>query len=134
MAKYLGNVLRVKVETTPGGGTFAAIGGASEESFTLSNGQVDVSDKDSSRWKELLSAGDRELSLSINGFVSNDANFAIVETAAEDDVILNYELEYGNGKTITGAFHIDSFEVSGARNNGQSFTLSLASSGAPIWS
>ena len=134
MAKYLGNILRVKVETTPGGGTFAAIGGASEESFTLSNGQVDVSSKDSDRWKELLAAGDRELTLSINGFVSDDTNFAIVETAAEDDVILNYELEYGNGKTITGAFHIDSFEVSGARNNGQSFTFSLASSGTPVWS
>ena len=133
MAKYLGNVLRVKVETTPGGGTFAEIGGASEESFTLSNGQVDVSDKDSDRWKELLAAGDRELTLSINGFVSDETNFAIVETAATSDVILNYQLVYGNSQTIEGAFHIDSMEISGARNTGQSFTLALASSGAPTF-
>jgi len=101
--------------------------------MSLNNEQVDVSDKDSNRWKELLAAGDRSLTVSMSGFVSDDPNFVIVEDAAMNDVILNYRLQYGNGKTITGGFHIDSFEISGARNDGQSFSLSFMNSGAPVF-
>ena len=131
MGKYLGNAMLLKVETTPGGGTYATIGGSSSHSLTINNEMVDVSDKDSSRWKELLSAGDRSISVSMEGFVSDDANFEIFRVAARDDVIINYTLEYGNSETIVGAFHIDSLEVSGARNEGQSFSASLTNSGAP---
>jgi len=131
MAKYLGNAMLLQVETTPGGGTYATIGGSSSHSMTLSNEQVDISSKDSNRWKELLAAGDRSLSISMEGFVSDDANFEIFRIAARDDVILNYTLTYGNSDTIVGAFHIDSLEVSGARNEGQSFSASLTNSGQP---
>jgi len=131
MAKYLGNAMLLQVETTPGGGTYATIGGSSSHSLTINNEQVDVSDKSSDRWKELLAAGDRSLSISMEGFVSDDANFEIFRIAARDDVILNYTLLYGNSETIVGAFHIDSLEVSGARNEGQSFSASLSNSGAP---
>lgn len=131
MAKYLGNAMLLKVETTPGGGTYATIGGSSSHSMTLNNEQVDVSDKDSNRWKELLSAGDRSMAISMEGFVSDDANFEIFRVAARDDVILNYTLEYGDSDTVVGAFHIDSLEVSGARNEGQSFSTTLTNSGEP---
>jgi len=131
MAKYLGSAMLLQVETTPGGGTYATIGGSSSHSMTLSNEQVDISSKDSNRWKELLAAGDRSLSISMEGFVSDDANFEIFRIAARDDVILNYTLLYGNSDTIVGAFHIDSLEVSGARNEGQSFSASLTNSGEP---
>lgn len=131
MAKYLGNAMLLKVETTPGGGTYATIGGSSSHTMSLANEVVDVSDKDSNRWKELLAAGDRSLTISMEGFVSDDANFEIARIAARDDVIINYTLEYGNSDTIVGAFHIDSLEVSGARNEGQSFSMSLTNSGEP---
>lgn len=131
MAKYLGNAMLLKVETTPGGGTYATIGGSSSHTMSLANEQIDTSDKDSNRWKELLAAGDRSLSISMEGFVSDDANFEIFRIAARDDVIVNFTLEYGNADTIIGAFHIDSLEISGARNEGQSFSASLTNSGEP---
>ena len=99
--------------------------------MSLANEQIDTSDKDSNRWKELLAAGDRSLSISMEGFVSDDANFEIFRIAARDDVIVNFTLEYGNADTIIGAFHIDSLEISGARNEGQSFSASLTNSGEP---
>ena len=133
MAKYLGNALLLSVESSPGSTTYNVIGGSSSHSMTLNNEQVDVSDKDSNRWKELLAAGDRSLAISIEGFISDDANFAIVETAAIADTIINFRLAYGNSKTVTGAFHIDSFEISGARNEGQSFSMSLTNSGEPTF-
>ena len=133
MAKYLGNAMVLHVETTPGGGSYALIGGSSSHTLSINNEQVDVSDKDSSRWKELLAAGDRSLSLTMSGFVSSDANFAIMAAAAVADTILNYKLYYGNSKTITGAFHIDSLEYTGERNAGQAFSCTLTNSGAPTF-
>ena len=129
MSKYLGNALLLKIEDTPASGTYTKIGGSSEHTMTLNNEQVDVSDKDSNRWKELLAAGDRSLTISMTGFISDNTQFAAFETAALADTILNYQLDYGNSKTATGAFHIDSFEVSGARNNGQSFSATFSNSG-----
>lgn len=134
MAKYLGNALLLAVESSPGSGTYNTVGGSSSHTMTLNNEQVDVSDKDSNRWKELLAAGDRSLAISMEGFISDDANFALVEAAAIADNIINYRLSYGNSKTVTGAFHIDSFEISGARNDGQSFSLSFSNSGEPTFS
>jgi len=133
MAKYLGNALLLAIESSPSSGTYNSIGGSSDHTMSINNEQVDVSDKDSNRWKELLAAGDRSLSISINGFISDDANFALMEAAVETDTILNYRLSYGNSKTVTGAFHIDSWEVSGARNDGQSFSATLSNSGAPTF-
>ena len=131
MPKYLGNVMLLKVESAPASGTYGTIGGSSSHTMSLANEQVDISSKDSNRFKELLAAGDRSLSISMEGFVSDDANFEIFRIAARDDVIINYTLEYGDSETVVGAFHIDSLEVSGARNEAQSFSASLTNSGEP---
>ena len=131
MPKYLGNAMLLKVETTPGGGAFAIVEGSSTHSLSWNNEQVDVSTKDSNRWKELLAAGDRSLAVSMEGLVSDGANFAIMEAAVESDTILLYQLIYGDGKTIECNFHIDSLEISGARNEAQSFSMSLTNSGEP---
>ena len=72
--KYIGNNLLLYVESAPSSGTYVKIGGSSDHTMTLNNEQVDVSDKDSNRWKELLAAGDRSLTISMNGFISDDAN------------------------------------------------------------
>lgn len=131
MAKYLGNALILEVETTPGSGTYSTIAGSSEHTLTINNEAVDVSDKDSNRWRQMIAAGARSLAVSMNGFVSDDAEFEIMRIASRDDVILNYRVTYGNADTITGAFHIDSFEVAGAYNNAQSFTATLSSADEP---
>ena len=131
MAKYLGNVMLLSVETAPSSGTFGTIGGSSSHTVTFNNEQIDVSDKDSNRWKELLAAGDRSVTISMEGFVSDNANFALIEAAVETDTILNYQFDWGNSKQIEGSFHIDSFEVSGARNEAQSFSTTLTNSGEP---
>ena len=131
MAKYLGNALALAIEDSPGSGTYTTIAGASEHTLTINNEQIDVSDKDNNRWKSLLAAGARTLAVSMNGFISDDVEFEKFRIAARDDTILNYKLTYGNADTVTGAFHIDSFEVSGAFNNAQSFTAQLSNAGEP---
>ena len=133
MAKYLGSAMLLQVETTPGGGTYATIGGSSGHTLTINNEAVDVSDKDSSRWGEFLAAGNRSVVISMTGFVSDNANFAIMETAVEADTIISYKLLYGDSKTITSAFQISSLEYTGERNAGQGFSCTLTSSGTPTF-
>ena len=133
MAKYLGNNLTLAVESSPASGTYNKIGGSSEHTFTINNEPVDVSDKDSNRWVELLAAGARSLAISMSGFVSSDANYAIMDTAIKNDVILNYQLTFGNSETVTGAFHVASKDIAGAKNDAQSFSVSFASSGIPTF-
>ena len=110
---------------------YATIGGSSSHTVSFANEQIDVSDKDSSRWKELLAAGDRSISISMNGFVSSDANFALFFTAFTTDTITNFKVLYFGSKTIVGAFHIDSCDITGERNGAQTFTAKLTNSGAP---
>ena len=131
MAKYLGNAMILKVETSPGGGTFATVGGSSSHTLAWGAEQINVSDKDSSRFDEYLAAGGRSLTISMDGIVSDNANFKLVEAAVEGDVILAYQMLYGDSKTIESNFHIGSFEVTGERNGAQTFTCSLTNSGVP---
>jgi len=131
MAKYLGNALILKVDTNPQTGVYTTIGASSDHTFSLNNEQLDVSDKDSNRWKELLSAGERSATISMNGYVSDNAQFALVEEASKTDTILSYQLEYGDSKLVIGEFHIDTLEVTGSRNTAQNFSITLSSEEEP---
>lgn len=122
----------LKVETTPLTGTYAKIGATREHTLTGANEQLDVSDKDSNRWKELLSAGDRSVTVSMNGFVSDNANFEVLRDAWNTDTILFYWLEYGNSQLVIGEFHIDSLEVTGSRATAQEFSCTMTSEGEPM--
>lgn len=123
----------LKVESTPNSGDWQIIGASSSHSFTLGNELLDVSDKDTNRWRSLLSAGDRSASISMEGFVSDDTYFEVFRVAARDDVILNYRLDYGDSEIVSGAFHVDSLEVSGDRASAQTFTTTLSSDTEPVW-
>ena len=133
MGKFLGNAMLLKIAPTFDGATYDTIGGSTEHTMTISNEQIDVSTKDTNRWKELLAAGDRSLVITMNGFASDDANYALLEGAVEADTIWNFQFAYGDGKTITGAFHVNTMETSGARNTAQSFSYTFTNSGEPTF-
>jgi len=135
MGKFNGSAMLLQVETTPGGGTFATIGGSTQHTLAINNEEVDVSDKDSSNWGETLAgAGNRSVVVTMNGWASDNANFAILEAIVESDASnLNYKLLYGDSKTITGAFHVSNFQYTGNRNEGQGFSCTFTSSGAPTF-
>jgi TP901-1 family phage major tail protein len=136
MAKYAGNDLVLQVRTNPGATAAAAygtVGGASSHTWTLTNSQVDTSDKDSSGWGEMQPFGRRQIAFSFNGFVSDNANFELVHTSAKNDTILEYQIDYGNSDTVTGNFHIDSFEIGGEAEGAQTFSISMTSSGTMVF-
>jgi hypothetical protein len=69
----------------------------------------------------------------MTGFVSDNANFAIMETAVEADTIINYKLLYGDSKTITQIFKFHLWNTLANRNAGQGFSCTLTSSGTPTF-
>ena len=113
--------------------SYLAIGHSISDTLTINNEVIDVSDKDSNRWSDKLNAGQRSLALSFNGWVSDDAQFAVLETAAKADTIVDLQLLYGDGKTVTGDFHIDSFEITGEYNGAQTFSCSFSNDGEPTF-
>lgn len=125
MAKYLGNVMLLKIENTG----YLTIGASRNHTMSINNEVIDVSDKDSSRWADKLAAGQRSVSISCEGWVSDDAQFALIEAAAEGDTIVDLQLAYGNGKTATADFHVDSLEYTGEYNGAQGFSLTLSNDG-----
>ena len=129
MAKYNGIDMVLKIENTG----YMTIGGCISHTFTINNEVIDVSDKDSSRWADKLNAGQRSIAISFNGWVSDGAQFALMEAAAEGDTIVDLQLAYGDGKTVTGDFHIDSFEYGGEYNNAQTFSCTLSNDGTPTF-
>jgi len=125
MAKYAGELMLLKIMNT----TYQTIGASTEHTMTISNETVDTTDKDSSRWGESKNYGKRSVSVSMSGFVTDDAQFALIETAVETDALVDCQLAYGNSKTATGNWHISSLEYTGANNGAQQFSISLESDG-----
>ena len=72
MAKYIGNDLLIQLNA---GGVIASIGGSTEDTVTWSNEVVDTTDKSTNRWREITAAGERSATMSLNGFISDDAAF-----------------------------------------------------------
>lgn len=130
MAKYKGRLFLLQVEDTPGLGTFSTIGALSNVSTTFNQEEVDITDKGSAPWKELLAdAGIRSFAISADGFYSDDSVFQILYTAALNGVILNYRIISEAGDQFEGAFNIASTERSGGTSDAEAFTISLSSSG-----
>ena len=129
MAKYIGNDMVLKIMNT----TYQTIAGCLSHTMTINNEVIDVSDKDSNRWADKISAGQRSINIAFNGWVTDDAQFALMEAAAEGDTIVDLQLAYGNGKTVTANFHVDNFEYTGEYNGAQAFSCTLSNDGEPTF-
>ncbi len=127
MAKYPANAMVLKLDFT-GNGTYTKIGHATEHTQTKSAESTDVTDKDSSGWTSLEGFGVENVALPMSGFVSDDAQFVLLEQAVEANSIHNYELIYADGQITRGLFHASSLEYSAPANSAQTFSVTLMSS------
>lgn len=125
MAKYNGIAMVLSIENTG----YQPIGGVVAHTMTINNEPIDASDKDSSRWRDMEYAGQRSVTISMNGWVSDDAEFALLEAAVQNDTTIDCQMAYGNSKTATANWHIDSMEITGEYNNLQQFSLTLSNDG-----
>jgi len=130
MAAEKGRAFVLKIGDGATSETFNTIGGMRSNSMTINGEQVNISDKDSAGWRELLAdAGEKSVSLSGSGVFKDTASEGTLQTAATSQTIDNYEIVFESGAKFTGAFQVSNLEYTGENNSELTFSASLESSG-----
>jgi len=110
--------------------TFTAVAGLRTTQISINNEVVDVTNKESGGWRELLAgAGVRTVSVSGTGIFAGSAAEEDIRDRALTASIDNYEIAFESGDRFSGAFQVTALDFSGAYNGARTFTLSLDSSG-----
>src|SRR4051812_16064314 len=93
-SRFLGRKFRVKLESSPGSGTFNTVGNMKSTSCSMSVEGIDITDFDSTgNWKELLEGGVRGMEISLAGNLSSNAIQKQLRAAAFAGAILNFKLQ-----------------------------------------
>jgi len=109
--------------------TFVAIGGLTTNGLTLNNTAIDITNKGSASWRELL-GGEGLQAMDFTGemvFSTNSA-FDAMKTQALSKTLKAYEIARGS-ETVTGTFYITSYGETAPDNDKVTATVSLQSSG-----
>jgi TP901-1 family phage major tail protein len=131
MTAYDGSLVLLKI----GNGAspveaFTTLGGLSTTQMEHRNQALDASHLGSGAWrKSLTAAGMQHLTVSGTGRFNDSAAEESLRSAALSNSARNFELLFGNGDKVSGAFQIISYERSGDLGSAESYSLTLTSSG-----
>jgi predicted secreted protein len=131
---YRGRDALLKVSTT-GGSTFTVVGGIRTNNATYNNNPVDISNALSQGYTEFMpDAGNKEMTIQLDGVITNDAMQIILETSARDRTLLPYQINYSGAGIFQGLFALSTWTINGVYNQAQTFTATLVSSGVVNYS
>tara|TARA_R110002012_G_scaffold135286_1_gene288987 strand:- start:525 stop:869 length:345 start_codon:yes stop_codon:yes gene_type:complete len=107
--------------------------------MTINGEMVDVTNKDSSTFSgssghdigRILGSnmGIRSMSISASGVFTDSAGENNLRGAAFTGSVVNYDLVFGDGSDVKGAFLVTSYERAGEFNGEETYSVSLESSG-----
>lgn len=119
----------LKIETSADGGTnWTLLACSREDSFSGEIGEINVTDKCSSNYRELIAGGIKSLSLSTSGVVKD--NTLLVSWMAGAIGLYRVTWE-DSGDTLEGDFQIGTYsQTANYENSAIEFTAELRSSGA----
>lgn len=107
--------------------TFSRVSGGREESFTINQELLDITDKGDSGWRTYLEgeAGLSSVSVSVSGVsIDDDLVNDCLNKFARD-----YQIDIDDIGVFEGRFMLPSYEESGAHNNEITYTVTLESTG-----
>jgi TP901-1 family phage major tail protein len=136
-----------KISTTRGGSTinidadgtgtlletYDSIAGSRTLTASLGAEAIEITNHDSSQFKELLDAsGIKSASLSVDGVFYDDVSLQLAEVVLLAQSLRNWRVYFNGTDTdyLSGSFKLTSLERSGDYNNEQSWSISLESSGS----
>lgn len=135
MAKQKGRLMLVKIGDGEATEAFTTLCGLRSKTMTINNSEIDVTTADCTTpggplWTEILD-GAKRVSVSGNGYFKDDTNEATLNTLAlSGDPVANFQIVVPDFGTFDGAFHVSSLEFGGEQEDGVTYSLTLASSGA----
>jgi len=113
--------------------TYATVAGLRTTQLQVSGEAVNVTNKDSGGWRELLSgAGVRSVSVSAAGIFTGSESETRIRNHALSGVIDDYELSFESGERMRGRFLVTRLEYAGDYNGERNYTISLESSGMVV--
>ncbi|MCK5042172.1 MAG: phage major tail protein, TP901-1 family, partial [Sphingomonadales bacterium] len=109
---------------------FTTVGGFRSNSFSINNETIDITNKDSSGVRELLSGGGiQSFSLSGSGVFMDDAAFALAEQVTRNKESRNWQVIVPGYGTYQGLYQITSLEFGGEHNGEMTYSLAMESAG-----
>lgn len=131
MAAEKGRSFVLKIGDGATAESFTTVGGMRSTDITINGEQVDITDKDSAGWRELLAnAGVRSVSVAGSGVFKDTASEDTIRTASINQTIDNYEITFESGDKFEGAFQVASLQYTGEHNGARMYNVTLESSGA----
>jgi TP901-1 family phage major tail protein len=128
MVGYSGNLVLLKIKDE--NNKYQTIGGMRTTRFLLNNQLIDISNKTSGRWRDLLSgAGTSSVSITGSGVFTNSESEKLVRNAAFDHEKMNFIIIFGNGDKLVGSFVISTYERVGNISEEEVYNVALESSG-----
>lgn len=109
------------------GSPLVLVAGVDEKSITLAGEAIDITNDDSSGWRELLDkAGVNSVSIPVSGVLKNDTLraewFSQVRLAA-------CEFRYPDGGIVAGSFYLQEYTETGPHDDKITFECTFESSG-----
>lgn len=134
MANQAGKLVALSVETTTPT-VYAVVGGLRAKSVRMNSQTIDVTDSESvDLWQELLSGGGvKSMEISGSGVFEDDAAIERVRVLFIVGTIEDWRLSIPSWQQIDCPMHIASLEIDGPHDNAVSFSISLQSSGKPVF-
>ncbi len=131
MAAEKGRAFLLKIGDGQPSESFATVAGMRSTRLSINSELVDITNKDSAGWRELLSdAGIRKVSVSGAGVFTNSQAESDLQGKALAGTIANCRIVFESGDMFAGAFLVSALDYAGEHNGERSYTLSLESSGA----
>ncbi|MGL4394907.1 MAG: phage major tail protein, TP901-1 family [Hyphomicrobium sp.] len=130
MAAQKGKDLLLKVDST-GAGVFVTVAGLRTRALAFNAESVDVSHTESAgQWRELLAgAGFKSARLTGSGVFKDQASDELVRAYVFNGTIRAWQIVVPDFGTVSGPFHIASFELSGRHDGEVAFEIALESGG-----
>jgi len=129
MTAQKGRLYLLKLGTAGAGGTVA---GVRTTSLKINNEEVDITNKDSAGWRELLeAAGVQSVDIDVEGITSDAANYETLQGYAQAQTINGFQLINTATDTdaISGNFLITGWTQGQPHNKEATFSCTLKSSG-----
>lgn len=127
MAAQRGRLYLLKLAADGSGGTVA---GLRNVSATINNEPVDITNKDSAGWRNLLEgAGTQSVDISADGVATDGATYETLKGYAQANSHNAMQIIGPDNDAISGSFMITSFQEAAAHNDEIKFSLSLQSAG-----
>jgi TP901-1 family phage major tail protein len=108
--------------------SYTTIAGLRDTSISISQGIVDVTNKDDARVRKLLAQGEtKSFTVSGSGIFTDASVEALVLTNFDDATLDSYQFLVPDFYTFTGKFQVTSIEYSGSYNGAVEYSMTFES-------